>query len=460
MTPYQIISLRPDSIVVRIGDAVDKIYLPRDYPEWNERYASLITSDSTDNLSYLSEQKGLFNHEAAIVKALDGLDRKMIPPFLGADNNGLKIRFQYLPHSRYQDAFIDIWNNEIISEKEKIEKVNSLTQEMVLNVLVPFHNYCNDNMQRLVRYSRIGGKQKQRVMLKLRNPEDRTNRLSDYVKSIMSRCSTELEQYWNAEGINPEELTPREIRTHIGFFRREKRYNIVHQLAEVEKRDRIITGREAVFVAGDFGPHNIFRTSKKETIYAFDFDKACRGSRNIDLCHVIYNIHRYPFHPDQEAQSLNLAAEYFRKVGLGSEVPERVASFVASGMLEALRFWAIYCQMIPDDIRKFVGNREPYRKLDNNDLRQRIIGEMFPQHFRDFFEYYRYRQGEGWEEVLEKPLLDSAGVSSRESRKNLLENIRQQTRTIEDILTEMGCLQGKAANQTRARKIQRIFTVR
>jgi len=107
-----------------------------------------------------------------------------------------------------------------------------------------------------------------------------------------------------------------------------------------------------------------------------------------------------------------------------------------------------------------MGNREPYRKLDNNDLRQRIIGEMFPQHFRDFFEYYRYRQGEGWEEVLEKPLLDSAGVSSRESRKNLLENIRQQTRTIEDILTEMGCLQGKAANQTRARKIQRIFTVR
>jgi hypothetical protein len=86
---------------------------------------------------------------------------------------------------------------------------------------------------------------------------------------------------------------------------------------------------------------------------------------------------------------------------------------------------------------------------------------MYPRHLLDLFNYYRYQEGEGWEEVLRKPLLypdEGIDRATREERKELLEEIRQQFRAVEDILKETDCLYGQATSKQRMQRIRAIST--
>jgi hypothetical protein len=462
----EIISMRLDSVVVRTEEGVYKCYRPDKFSEWRERYEQNSPYSEMHGSEFIRHQRELFYNEWAVVKALSELKIPVIPRYRGADRDIFCIFFDYIREfPLYQDEAKAIWAREDIDDSAKQRELEKLTEEMVSLSLVPFHQACNAEMRKLVAYSRVRGGGKEHVRLKMRDVKERRKRLRSYFYSIFCERSEALEQYWEQKGINSDELSLGKLRRHLHYFGRS--YRLDERLLEIVQRDSRITRlarnlKDSGFVAGDFRMQNVFRTGDPNNVLVFDFDKARRGSRNIDLYHCINNPHRFPFKPDKECASLEMAARYFRRTGFDKcALPQRLASYIGSGILEEARWWAINCQVHPGDLRQFFGERKKFDGMADEQVRSYIIHTMYPRHLLDLFNYYRYQEGEGWEEVLRKPLLypdEGIDRATREERKELLEEIRQQFRAVEDILKETDCLCGRATSKQRMQRIRAIST--
>jgi hypothetical protein len=452
-----VISMRPNSVVVKLNGFVDKSYRPQDFEAWRERYGETVNYGSR---SFETDQRSFFNHEFAVIRAFSNLNPGVLPPYVKGDKPNLRIRFEYSNLPVYQQCFEEIWSDERSTDEEKVSKVNSLTEEMMRVAVFPFYDNTNSDPRALGVATRIGSDQK--AMLRLRSNEYRQGKINQHFKGIFYATSSELERYWEEKGINPDRLTLEQVRTHIKKFG--KRYNLAERIRKIEERDRRLTfHRESCINGGDVSPQNIFRTRDPNDVQMFDLDKSRKGSRNIDMYTSINNIHRFPFHPDQEAISLELAAEHYRRTGIPEELlPVRMAGYIGSTqVLGTLRMWATYCQMVSDDLRSFLGDRPEFRGLENGDLRSKVIHDFLPNSMMALTDYYRFRRGEGWEVAIEKPLLSIHGLDQPERRKHeeILADIRDQIREVENILTEVGSLHGKPTSQARAKKIRRIFAL-
>lgn len=462
-----VLSLRRDSIVYRVDKRPQGVLVCKSYtPErFEEMYTGVFGAEGSPFriLSYPDEKRQeLFNREVAVLTALSRQEPQMVPMFIEIKEKNRDIYMENVPDPTFQEEFL-----------ASSPKIYDLTRQMI-KILARFHNHCDQNLDSIKREAKSKGKER----IRERVGEDKT-RWRNYLETIIYHCSTDFDKYGKTKQVDYTKLKPATIRRHIRDYLSDQGVNLRLEVKTFIDRDKEITkygqkGTEATFVAGDFGPQNIFNMGDSDEIRVFDFDKSRLGPRDIDLVSAIYHIHRYPFSKDGEAQALELATDYFTEVRVPPEyLPERLAGLVSSRLKAHLRLFAVYCQMSPEEIKRFIGERRVREYLhvgeaslptggepttpEGEKLRPEFLQDMFVNYFRKFFDYYRYRQGEGWELALEKLLLENPGGRKQE-RETLLRQIRDQFKTVEEILTITGVMRGEITSKSREKRFKNILS--
>jgi hypothetical protein len=117
---------------------------------------------------------------------------------------------------------------------------------------------------------------------------------------------------------------------------------------------------------------------------------------------------------------------------------------VASRLKENIRLFSVYCQMNQYETEKFV-KESPEFSAENGEFKTHFLEKMFKNHFKSFLDYYRYREGEGWELIIEK--------SSPDQR----ELVKRQLEIIETFLKDNRIIRGTITNKKRAERWRRIL---
>ncbi len=431
----QIISLRRDSIVSRTAlgkgkSQVCKSYKPEDYPEYQKLFGAdssfMIKSHFKDVQSYL------YSIEVSLLRAFSGLERKIVPKLIKEKKQQLKMCLEDLPYPTYRDKFL-----ENITDQEQKRKLTSETIE----ILVDFHKFSGQHLDYLKKEANPSGKNR----LKQRGHSELAERWRNYLQVIIYQCSEDLEDYWQSRNINPEETKPKTIRRHIRKFLEQKGIDLASLVKEFIGNNQKLTDKEKIFIHGDFGPQNIFYTGDKKEIKICDFDKARLAYRDIDLISTIYNIHMYPFDKENELFSSELVKKYFMDSGLEVNIQDVLARMVASRLKENIRLFAVYCQMNQYETEKFVRDSSEF-SVENGEFKTNFLEKMFKNHFRSFLDYYRYREGEGWELLIEKSSPDKRDL------------VKRQLEIVENLLKDNRIIRGTITNQKRAERWKRILT--
>lgn len=434
----EIISIRRDSIVTKITQEdgkcqICKCYQPENHPQYQKVFGAdnsfQIQSHPKDNRKYL------YYKEASLLRALSELEEMIVPivPQLeDEDKSSLKMYLEYLTYPTYQSRFMEKPHDE--------EQKRRLTGE-ITQILVGVHNHCQQHLAYLESAVNRGGKKR----LKKRSPQEEIERWKNYLQVIVYHCSGDMENYWQKKNLDPENLKPKTIRKHIRKFLQEKDIDLDSRVQTFISQSRqIIPNQDSKsFVHGDFSPQNIFYTEDKDKIRVVDFDKARLDAWDVDLISALYNIYAYPFSKERELFSSEVVKQYLLGIHSEANLQDVLARLVASRLKENIRLFAVYCQMNDYETRK-LGDLPHFSNLENGEFRSAFLDDTFKNHFKNFFDYYRYREGEGWEVVVEP----SSGM------KDL---VRKQLSLIEDFLKEVGVIRGVITSE-RGRRWKRILT--
>lgn len=426
----ELLSVGRESLVYREGESVIKCYTPEDNLYFGDLYRELFKDDCFHLRPYdLNERRNFFNVERRFLRTYSEAKPRVVPQFQGRNPKKLSIKMKFILAPTFQQAILT----------QDIDP-DAATERMVQN-LAQLHLLSNASEALLCR----------QAGLKPRSEQGEKDRWINYLQAIVFYESIDFEEYLGRQGIDVQALTPSEIRGHINMFLGERGINLDERVAEFIHRDRILTGGEESFVWAEAKPSNMFYFSdpQQETVM-IDFPRARRGAgSDIDLFNIVNHLHRPPFRPEEEEKSIFFVNEYLKRMGIPlSEFPARHARLLAARVKEMIRLHANYCQKTTQDIQKLLG-------LDvtipgpgtNGEIKDKFLVERLDS-LRKFFDYYRYRQGEGWEVVVEEPLADNP-----EGQKL----VRAQIDTIDGILRESGVFRGIISNQRRARRFRAIL---
>lgn len=434
-----LLSLGRESLVYRQGEYVIKCYAPEKDPDFGERYRKLFREGDTFHLREYDYdlRKNFFHKEAALLKALSRMTPRMVPVVgeKGIDYKQFSLKMEFIPYPDFQQAITT----------QNLDPVAS-TERMV-RILVGLHDLCKSQTKYLQK------KRHSRTRLRTRSIDEEVTRWMNYLQTIIFYESDDFEKCLKQKEIDPQDHTTQEIRGYIGEFLRERGIELKERVTNFIKTDRNLTYNEASFVWAEAKPQNIFYIppeEKRDVI--IDLPRARRGAgSDIDLFTIINNHHRGPFTPEREEASIYLANEYFKLVGTPAEdIPARHARLLATGIKEAVRLHANYCQKNPYEIYTILGRQDEYPGENGEKVTEGFLEEKIDS-LRKFFDYYRYRSGEGWELVVEGPLADKPEYRAL---------VRQQIETIEEILKDSGVLRGVIRSQRRAKKFRTILAPR
>ena len=429
MTEEKVVNIRRESIVSLVYEEgkitkTCKSYRPQDYAEYHQKFypaEKMIFPKGED-------QRALFKREVAVLQALAGLEKMLVPRLINIDDSSLKIYTEYVAHPTYQETMMN-----------QPERRDELTKELIYT-LIEAHNYCNEQIETIELVANKGGKNR----LKFRSLEEETVRWVRYFETLIYHVG---EEFAEDKRRRVPECDAWKARRKIKRLLRTKKVDLEKEVREFIRRSHKISEygcgtKEKSLVFGDFSPQNVFCISPQEKrICLIDFDKARLGSRDIDLISAIYNIYRFEekFSKEKEMVSLEMAVQYFRGAKIGQSLELRLAGFIASRLKFNLRFFAVYSKMTEEDMRSFLKGKTGYEELMGKELRDKLLGDAFMQNFIDFFNYYREGSGEGWELIL------------RPADAIYRDLVKEQLAHGEELLVRTGILRGKISERSRQR---------
>jgi hypothetical protein len=429
----ELLSVGREALVYRSGDSVIKCYTPASNKMFGEVYAEAFRGSDFQARGYTLEmQERYFHIEAACLGALSKGSLKLVPQLDSIDEQNMSIKMAFVPYPTFQEAIIQ----------------NKLTATEATSKMVPqlasFYLMTRQHLPALQEEARVfGGYTK----VRRRNPSTEVARWITKFEAIVYYGSSDFEDFMKRQGMNSEETNPDTIRGYIKDFLEKGKIDLRKSVEAFLQRDRDFIGDEEGLVWGEARPQNWFYTGDDEDMILIDFPRAHIGSPSYtDLVSLLYNTDRGWFSRKEELISRRLANEYYARIGVPvKEIPGRHARLLLTRIKDSVRELANYCQKEPYEIKRVLGQKNG---SSNGDTKKNFLDGMFNS-LHDLLTDYSYRQGEGWQGLME--------VASPPSKKDK-EIVRKQIDLLMNLLKDTGVFTGQIGSEKRVQQLERLLT--
>jgi len=234
----------------------------------------------------------------------------------------------------------------------------------------------------------------------MRNLRSKVRRKKGNQKQNTGAANRDIKKFWARLGLDTLKLKQSSV-DHLFTIL----YGGIHNnlIKNPTKSKSIIEGfiKDGVLmpIHGDLGPQHLFANGR-----VIDFDEARLGSGVEDLVAGLYNMHTFPTDDGvfSESHLLKISRKYLEAMLERNPTEEEELDFytkIGAAQLRSLdRIFAADCRAPVAQLRQFVTGNPDYLDVPDNQLRHKILTNIFSNRYRRFLD--DWGNGPVWQTIL------------------------------------------------------------
>ncbi|MFH1682608.1 MAG: hypothetical protein ABIA37_02315 [Candidatus Woesearchaeota archaeon] len=416
----ELISVKRDSIIYKItlttGETfIEKNFFPeedyrKDYFEHFSKHSGIVPFMGESYQYPTRDREHKVSKESEVLKIVGRLaETSRFAPnlegILGTEGRPRSVIMNYLEEKTYGDSFNSDYRN---------------TAEMTQR-LIELHHIFGTNFQELYNGVCIG--RRRTKALRPRNIDEEKGRWHHYFQTLVYYLSPKFKQFITGHKYsekrkikkgNEAKNKERWVRKKISEFLNNQHLNFGRFIEDFIQTDFHLTYGNKIplddpqqllslykkgvctIIHGDYYPQNVFKTSPVKTC---DFLEMRVASRYWDLVTLLYNLHNFPTNTSQEFQAIEQIAAYVKGVNnnepnIALNLEEAIIGTQETRLRNLVRIFALDCKFNEYEIRKYVQGIPRFDKIEDSDLRDIFLKEMFIDNFQHLSDYLL--RGEGY----------------------------------------------------------------